>query len=170
MMAGETETPLPAVHVEQVSETEKLERRRYQDARTAAIRRGTWIVGTWCCFLGTIGATFLTDGWEKGAIAAVLIFAGAGFTGVVGLSYAAQRGFEKSLTSRSKADRMSWWTVLWVTLWSTLVGGGVGLTISLFIARESIVIVLLSAVAAFVVGAALGNRWAHRRYPRHSVR
>jgi hypothetical protein len=166
IMTEEIEAAFPAIQVRQVSETEKLERRRYQEARAAAIRRGTWLVGTWSCFLASIAATWYLEGYERGMIAAVMILAGALLTGLCGLGYAAKIGFVLSLTARTKADQMRWLTLLWVTLWSSLVGGVAGFALSFFIIREQLVLMMAYSAAAYLVGATLGNRLVHRRYPR----
>jgi hypothetical protein len=82
------------------------------------------------------------------------------------LGYAAKVGFVLSLTSKRKSDQLSWYTVLWVTLWSTLVGGVLGFVVTLFVNRDHLLWELLIAGVAYLLGATLGNRWAHRKFPR----
>jgi RsiW-degrading membrane proteinase PrsW (M82 family) len=170
LMADEIEVGFPSIQVEQVSETEKLGRRRYQEARAAAIRRGTWITGTWASFLATIGATWFLEDAERGLITAVIILAGALLTGLCGLGYAAKVGFVLSLTARKTSEQMRWMTLVWVMLWGSLVGGVAGLVLSLFLRRERLDLTVLCAAGGYLLGAVLGNRLVHRRYPRNAAK
>lgn len=156
----------PSFNVEVVSETEKSRRRRFQEARTRAKRRGTWLLGSWTCLLTTIAAAWFCEGTDRGSFVAFVILGGAVFTGMYGVYYACQVGFIRALLGKSGIGEMPWSSVVWVTLWSTLVGGFGGFALAMLIVRDHRLPVFLCACGAYLVGATLGNRLAHRKYAR----